>query len=223
MPGQKKWPFLPQNKFLFISACLASCKQGKKQPRLWAREPRDWWGCRAWKARLFCLSQIPAPWLPAPTQHSLDQVCRITFLLDQAGCLEEDDCKQMYPCAHVKGISAFVSAVLYDERPAPGSFSERFNSLQVLGTSMCWYSRADTQEGQQPGVSRRVRGLRHDQHAPLTAGNKAGVHEHHFPGKHPLCLKLHKAVAAKLCSATSAVVSTSCYRWSKRNKQDGHQ
>lgn len=74
---------------------------------------------------------------------------RITFLLDQAGCLEEDDCKQMYPCSHVKGISASVSAVMYDvlERPAPGSVLVLFNSLQVLGTSMCWCSRAETQEG----------------------------------------------------------------------------
>lgn len=30
IPGQKKWPFLPQNKFLFISACLASCKPGQE-------------------------------------------------------------------------------------------------------------------------------------------------------------------------------------------------
>lgn len=182
MPGQKKWPLLPQNKFLFISACLASCKQGKKWPRLRAQEPRDWWGCRAWKARLFCLSQIPAPWLEASTQHSFDQVWRITFLLDQAGCLQEDDCKQMYPCSHVKRISAFVSAVLYDERPAPGNILVLFNSLQVLGTSMCWYSRAETlyRRYSTPGVSRSVRGQRHDKQAPLTAGNKAGVHKDPF-------------------------------------------
>lgn len=34
---------------------------------------------------------------------------------------------------------------------------------------------------------------------PLLQGTQLGFINPHFPGKHPLCLKLHKAVSAKLC------------------------
>lgn len=216
MPGQKKWPFLPQNKFVFISARLASCKQGKKRPRLrvW-----DWWGCRAWKARSFC----------SPKSQPLG--CRLyPALLGPrvenhispwwAGCLQEDDCKQMYPCSHVKGIPALVSAVLHHEHPAPGSILGLLNSLQVLGTSMCWYSRAGTQEGQH--IWGQQEGQRPKAGPADSPYCRLGFISIHFPGKHPLCLKLHKVVAAKLCFATTAMVSTSCYGWPRRNTQDGH-
>lgn len=51
----------------------------------------------------------------------------------------------MFSCE--RNFSFCQSAALYDEPSAPGSILELFNSLQVLGTSMCQCSRAENQEG----------------------------------------------------------------------------
>lgn len=72
-----------------------------------------------------------------------------------------------------------------------------------------------------PGVSRsEAKGM--TSRLPSLQGTRLGFIRTQFPGKHPLCSKFHEAVASKLCFTTSAVVSTSCYGWSRRNKQDGH-
>lgn len=180
MPGQKKRPFLPQNKFLFISACLASCKQAKKRPRLGAREPRDWWGCRAWEARLFCLSQIqPLGWRRLPSTP-WTKCGESHFSLIRLAAWRKMIASR---CTHVlmwKEFQLLCQLKCTISAQLQGAFQWSLIPCRCwepayVGTAELRHRRDST-----PGVSRRARGQRHDQQAPLTAGNKAGVHKGPF-------------------------------------------